>query len=411
MADNQPGHQEQIKQANLGILYRLIDQAGPLSRIDLSRLTQLAPASMTKLCRDMLKARLVKETVMAGSGHRGRPAVGLKINGDSWYYLSVRIAHGQLCMAIYNMACQCCRADRVSLPAEADTPLEQRILQHIQCFFRQLSADEWPLVTPSASKVPLNLAAISVTLPGMVDSNNGIIRQMTGYPVRDMPLGALLQHHCQLPVYIQHDLSAWIMSETLFGAARGARDVVLMVISDHVGASVISEGHLLHAESSSLVELGHIQVEPDGARCRCGGRGCLETLISTGRILSRWHTLRQQPACRPPLSVEDFCDAALAGDALAQQLLFDVAAHAGQALAMMVNVFHPQKILLGSPFNRAAALLFPAINQVIHQQAWTGYRPHSRLESTGFTCFDTMPGSAEVKNAMYDGTLLMRLLS
>ena len=71
-----------------------------------------------------------------------------------------------------------------------------------------------------------------------------------------MPLGEALEQHTGVPVYIQHDISAWTMAEALFGASRGARDVIQVVIDHNVGAGVITDGHLLHAGSSSLVEIG-----------------------------------------------------------------------------------------------------------------------------------------------------------
>lgn len=100
-----------------------------------------------------------------------------------------------------------------------------------------------------------------------------------------MPLGEALEQHTGVPVYIQHDISAWTMAEALFGASRGARDVIQVVIDHNVGAGVITDGHLLHAGSSSLVEIGHTQVDPYGKRCYCGNHGCLETIASVDGIL------------------------------------------------------------------------------------------------------------------------------
>ena len=68
VADSQPGHIDQIKQTNAGAVYRLIDQLGPVSRIDLSRFAQLAPASITKIVREMLEAHLVQETEIQEPG-------------------------------------------------------------------------------------------------------------------------------------------------------------------------------------------------------------------------------------------------------------------------------------------------------------------------------------------------------
>lgn len=95
VADSQPGHIDQIKQTNAGAVYRLIDQLGPVSRIDLSRLAQLAPASITKIVREMLEAHLVQETEIQEPGSRGRPAVGLVVETEAWHYLSLRISRGR----------------------------------------------------------------------------------------------------------------------------------------------------------------------------------------------------------------------------------------------------------------------------------------------------------------------------
>lgn len=100
VAENQPGHIDQIKQTNAGAVYRLIDQLGPVSRIDLSRLAQLAPASITKIVREMLEAHLVQELEIKEAGNRGRPAVGLVVETEAWHYLSLRISRGEIFLAL-----------------------------------------------------------------------------------------------------------------------------------------------------------------------------------------------------------------------------------------------------------------------------------------------------------------------
>lgn len=82
------GHIDQIKQTNAGAVYRLIDQLGPISRIDLSRMAQLAPASITKIVREMLEAHPVQELEIKEGGNRGRPAVGLVVETEARHYLS-----------------------------------------------------------------------------------------------------------------------------------------------------------------------------------------------------------------------------------------------------------------------------------------------------------------------------------
>ena len=274
VADSQPGHIDQIKHTNAGAVYRLIDQLGPVSRIDLSRLAQLAPASITKIVREMLEAHLVQETEIQEPGSRGRPAVGLVVETEAWHYLSLRISRGEIFLALRDLSSKLVVEDRLELPLNAEQPLLDAILTHIDQFFiRHQQRLE-------------RLTAIAITLPGIIDTENGIVHRMPFYEnVKEMPLGDVLENHTGVPAYIQHDISAWTMAEALFGASRGARDVIQVVIDHNVGAGVITDGRLLHAGSSSLVEIGHTQVDPYGKRCYCGNHGCLETIASVESVL------------------------------------------------------------------------------------------------------------------------------
>lgn len=402
VADSQPGHIDQIKQTNAGAVYRLIDQLGPVSRIDLSRLAQLAPASITKIVRELLEAHLVQETEIQEAGSRGRPAVGLMVETEAWHYLSVRISRGVIHLALRDLSSKLVVEEQLDLALEDEIPLLNRVVSHIDQFFiRHQSLLE-------------RLTAIAITLPGIIDTENGIIHRMPFYDVTDVPLGGTLEAHTGVPVYIQHDISAWTMAEALFGASRGARDVIQVVIDHNVGAGVITDGRLLHAGSSSLVEIGHTQVDPYGKRCYCGNHGCLETIASVESVMELTQVRMQQSMSsmlhQKPLSVEWLCQAAMQGDLLAKDIISSIGTNVGRILAIMVNLFNPQKILIGSPFNQAADILFPAIGDCIRQQSLPAYSKHIAVEQTQFSNRGTMAGAALVKDALYNGTLLIRLL-
>lgn len=403
VAENQPGHIDQIKQTNAGAVYRLIDQLGPVSRIDLSRLAQLAPASITKIVREMLEAHLVQELEIKEAGNRGRPAVGLVVETEAWHYLSLRISRGEIFLALRDLSSKLVVEESQELALKDDSPLLDRIISHIDQFFIR------------HQKKLERLTSIAITLPGIIDTENGIVHRMPFYEdVKEMPLGEALEQHTGVPVYIQHDISAWTMAEALFGASRGARDVIQVVIDHNVGAGVITDGHLLHAGSSSLVEIGHTQVDPYGKRCYCGNHGCLETIASVDSILElaqlRLNQSMSSMLHGQPLTVDSLCQAALRGDLLAKDIITGVGAHVGRILAIMVNLFNPQKILIGSPLSKAADILFPVISDSIRQQALPAYSQHISVESTQFSNQGTMAGAALVKDAMYNGSLLIRLL-
>jgi len=402
VADSQPGHIDQIKQTNAGAVYRLIDQLGPVSRIDLSRLAQLAPASITKIVREMIEAHLVQETEIQEPGSRGRPAVGLMVETEAWHYLSVRINRGEINLALRDLSSKLVVEEQLVLAQQAPSPLLERIITHIDQFFIR-----------HQQKLE-RLTAIAITLPGIIDTENGMVHRMPFYDVQEMPLGPALESRTGVPVFIQHDISAWTMAESLFGASRGARDVIQVVIDHNVGAGVVTDGRLLHAGSSSLVEIGHTQVDPYGKRCYCGNHGCLETIASVDSVLElaqqRMNQSMGSMLHGQPLTVETLCDAALNGDLLARDIIVGVGVNVGRILAIMVNLFNPQKILIGSPLNRASDILFPAIADCIRQQALPAYSRKIVVESTQFTNQGTMAGAALVKDALYTGSLLIRLL-
>ena len=90
----QPGHIDHIKRNNAGSVYKLIDLYGPISRIELSKRSQLAPASITKITRELIDAHLIKETQFQEPSSRGRPAIGLVPANEGWQFLSIRLTFG-----------------------------------------------------------------------------------------------------------------------------------------------------------------------------------------------------------------------------------------------------------------------------------------------------------------------------
>ncbi|ADM98472.1 sugar metabolism global transcriptional regulator Mlc [Dickeya dadantii] len=402
IVSGQPGHIDQIKQMNAGGVYRLIDENGPISRIELSKQAQLAPASITKIVRELMEAHLVRETEYQDMGSRGRPAIGLVLDTEAWHYLSVRIGNQVMTLALRDLSGHLVVEELVDLPTEHPQSLLDRILAEIDQFFirhqRKLE----------------RLTAIAITSPGMVDSSTGIIHRMPFYDVEEMAIGPALEKRTGVPVYLQHDICAWTMAEALFGASRGCQNVIQIVIDHNVGAGVITGGRILHAGSRTLVEIGHTQVDPYGKRCYCGNHGCLETVASIESMLElaqqRLKGSMSSLLHGSLLTVESLCDAALKGDQLAKDIIVDVGNNVGRITAIMVNLFNPEKILIGSPLNQAADILYPAIIDCVRRQALPAYSHHLQVTSTHFYNQGTVPGAALIKDALYNGSLLIKLM-
>ncbi|MDD1794586.1 ROK family protein [Enterovibrio makurazakiensis] len=398
----QPGHIDHIKRNNAGAVYKLIDQLGPISRIELSKRSQLAPASITKITRELIDAHLVKETEYGEPGSRGRPAIGLVLDNEGWQFLSIRLGRGYLTLALHELGGDILVEERHDILVLDQDVLIELIQQYINQFFS------------THSKIVDRVTSIAVSLPGLVNSTQGIVIQMPHYDVHNMPLGAAIHRATGLPVFIGNDTRSWALAEKLFGNARDVDNAILISIHHGLGAGIMLDGKVLEGQVGNIGELGHIQIKPFGKRCFCGNNGCLETVASLQAVLDDTQTLLDQGhesvLHNKPLTIDSICDAALEGDGVAQQIITELGHNLGQAIAIMVNLFNPQRVLIGGEFNRAKSVLYPAIMERVLNQALPHYCENLIIEESYFYTQATMPGAALVKRAMYDGYLLMKVL-
>ncbi|MBD2791558.1 hypothetical protein [Xenorhabdus szentirmaii] len=133
--DVQPSHIDQIKQTNIGLVYRLIDQHGPISRIALSKRTQLAPASITKITRELIESHLVKETEFPDLGFSGRPAIGLKVSSEGWQFLCIRLNKGNMVIGLRDLSGHLVVEDKLPITVLHQQTFLGCIVEKIDDFF------------------------------------------------------------------------------------------------------------------------------------------------------------------------------------------------------------------------------------------------------------------------------------
>ncbi|MCG3722908.1 ROK family protein [Vibrio cincinnatiensis] len=399
----QPGHIDHIKQVNAGRVYKLIDQKGPISRIDLSKESQLAPASITKITRELIDAHLIHETTVQEAISRGRPAVGLQTNNEGWQFLSMRLGRGYLTIALHELGGEVLIDTKIDIHEMDQDDVLARLLFEIEEFFQTYSA-QLDRVT-----------SIAITLPGLVNSEQGIVLQMPHYNVENLALGPEIYKATGLPVFVANDTRAWALAEKLFGHSQDVDNSVLISIHHGLGAGIIVDGRVLQGRHGNIGELGHIQIDPQGKRCHCGNIGCLETVASSQAI-------REQVAIRialgeetslaekPEITIEDICLAAAEGDQLAVEVIEQLGRYLGAAIAIVINLFNPEKVLVGGVINQAKSVLYPAIQRCIEEQSLPVYHQDLQLLESRFYKQATMPGAALIKQALYDGLLLMKVV-
>ncbi|WP_265503595.1 ROK family protein, partial [Providencia heimbachae] len=198
---NQTGHIDQIKQLNTGIVYQVIDQHGPISRIALSKHAQLAPASITKITRELMDAHLIKELEFPVLGLRGRPAVGLVIESAGWQFLSIRIENNNIILSLKEMSTKTLAENKYPFLVNSNDDFLLLISELISQFFEHHQS------------LLERVTAISILLDGIIDSHTGIIYKLAGYQVNEIQISEYLTSKTGLPVYLNPVVNALALTD------------------------------------------------------------------------------------------------------------------------------------------------------------------------------------------------------
>ncbi|MEU8827837.1 ROK family protein [Streptomyces sp. NPDC048636] len=232
--------------------------------------------------------------------------------------------------------------------------------------------------------VPLSaILGVGIGVSGVVErgADTLVHGQTIGWDA--VPLERLLRAGTALPLFIDNGASAMGQAEQWFGAARGAQHVVVALIGSGVGAGVITHGTSYRGATSSAGEWGHTTVQAGGRRCRCGARGCLEAYVGAAAVLERF---RQARRGRPvPGEDEESAFTALLAAAdtspAAQRVLEEAAVYLGAGIANLVNLFNPQRIVLGGWAGLSfGARMLPRIRESVAAQALRRPYAHTAIE-------------------------------
>ncbi|WP_370349660.1 ROK family protein [Catenulispora sp. EB89] len=267
-----PARQASIRNANLALVYRLIlDAPAPLSRAALAAATGVTRATASALADALLEAGLIVEVSPPPATGAGRPAAGLVPSADGPAGLGLEINVDYLAACVVDLT----------------GAVHATVIRHGDQRGRAVAevlADLAGAAGEAAAQARLTVAGAALAVPGLVEAPHGRIRRAPNLVWQDVEIGAALGRALpDLP------FEPVIGNEADFAAlaeAHGAPDVGGLPLTDFlyvsgeigVGAGVILDRELFRGARGWAGEIGHVTVVPDGVRCRCGARGCLETV-------------------------------------------------------------------------------------------------------------------------------------
>ena len=218
--------------------------------------------------------------------------------------------------------------------------------------------------------------AISAAVPGTISVESGLIFKAPNLPALDnFQISAALEKELGIKAIIENDANAAAIGENWRGASKGFADSIMIMLGTGVGGGIIINGKILRGKDGTAGEIGHICVEPFGAACGCGSRGCVEQYSSASAIVRLAKQLAAQFSKsslnqHSQLTAHGVYQAGMAGDELALEVFRQMGFYLGIALAGLINVLNPEAIIIGGGASAGWKLFFPYLKKTISQRSY-----------------------------------------
>lgn len=333
----------------------LLRTYGALSRADIARHTNLTKATASHLISELQAHNLVRE-VGPRTQRRGRRPIVYEFNTTSAVALGVEVRQTE-CHAVVT------ELDATPLRSY-DRPLPDR---QVNSFIEVLGQ----IVDQVRADFPQNLVGIGIGIPGVYDYQQQLVILAERLEWANLDLARLIRERLPLEVYIVNRANAAALGEKWYGAGRGRNDLIYLHVGSGIKAGMIVDGELYWGSNGSAGEIGHMTIAPDGPVCVCGKRGCLEALASTQAILERLKALARTGRAEAliarlghsaeTLTRPEVLLAAHGGDPIVLEVLHEAATYIGIGVANTINLFNPERVILGGVVSQVPAVFLDTI--------------------------------------------------
>ncbi|MFI5292049.1 MAG: ROK family protein [Candidatus Limnocylindrales bacterium] len=319
---------QQTRTFNQQLVLRALHDHSPLSRADLARLTGLTRTSVGDLVGGLIDDGLIEE-VGRGRSSGGKSPILLRVAPDGRHLIGLDLGEAQFSGAVVNL--------RGDILLSIDLPLEGRNGEAaVELVFELVDAlragDQSPLL------------GIGIGAPGVIDTDSGTVRWSVNLDWAELALGPRIELRYGVPVVVANDSHAAALAELTFHRRPRPNNLIVIKIGRGVGAGIIVNGQLFQGDGYGAGEFGHISPGDDGAPCRCGRKGCLETLASMRALVEAARAVEPTVTDEPGLVA-----AFKAGVAAVRQIALDAARALGLAIGWLIGVLNVRQVLLVGP--------------------------------------------------------------
>lgn len=224
-----------------------------------------------------------------------------------------------------------------------------------------------------AKKENITITGIGIGSPGIVDEAEGTIlggaENLEGW--ENIPLAAVITEYSKLPVKVNNDANVMGLAEAAFGAAKGCSDVLFLTIGTGIGGAILIDKKLYGGFKNRGTELGHVPIIANGEPCACGSVGCLEHYASASAMVRRYEEKLKELNKEIPSNISGkyIIDLFHQNDEIAKAIVDENCDFIGHGIGGFVNIFSPEKIVIGGGLADAGEFYIEKIRKAVHKYA------------------------------------------
>lgn len=326
------------KAYNRRVVLETIRMAGPLSRAEIARISELTPQTVSNITAGLIGENLVRELGAARGGGRGSPSLPLTINGDGGATLGIELRPDRMALAMVDFAGRMRRQLFVRLERADPQAVAGVARRGLAELASQSGLDGKPVLG----------AGIVMPGPFRADYFPAGPTELPGWGETDAV--ALFEEVLAMPCLVENDAVAAAVGERLHGRAGNLKDFAFLHFGVGLGLGLVLDGQPYTGHRGNAGEIGHFLVEPGGRPCSCGERGCLEQYVSFQALREDMRRLGKELG--PEAEIDPTRDAAVA------EWCRQASRRLRPVVMMLENVFDPETVVIGGS---APARLLDAI--------------------------------------------------
>jgi N-acetylglucosamine repressor len=347
------------RQVNESIVLNLVRERQPISRVDISRITNLKESTISSIVKRLLNEGLVYEFAL-GESSGGRKPKMLRLNSQYSLAVGIDIGFLETTIGLGNLNGEFLQKS-VFLTSRTPEEFLPQLCKELDSFLREK--------VPSGMKIE----GIGVSMPGITDRDRGEIVFAAYLGWKHVPLGALLRERFAYPIFFDDNMNAVGMAEIWFSnhAALKTNHLISVLINEGIGTAIIFGGHLYQGSNWGAGQFGHIPLDPEGPPCNCGSRGCWEAFASDLATLNRYKNQLGERGedLETPLTVSGLARLAKNGDEAAVCAIRETARYIGMGIVILVNGLNPELIIIDGQICDSWDLIEPIIWQILREKA------------------------------------------